>query len=161
MTLPNTNQPISASQIRTEYGGSNPFTITQYYRGGSLVYNCAANQYVPTSGKISIADFWTAANPIWVGVFSSGTSGTKTGYSLTDGYGSVSRVYGTVTLNHLYYDSATGLTYFDTTAVNGVNRRLTKANPRIAQADILDGSTLSGIAFGSLSGSFELCIWTL
>lgn len=159
MALPSPSQPISASQIRTEYGGSNPFIITQYYRGGSLVYNCAANQYVPTSGKIALADFWTAAKPLWVGVFTSGSSGTKIGFSAADGFGSATRVHGTATLNYLYYDSNDGRTYFDTNGANGVSKKMTKANPRIAEATIVDGSFITGVAFGDLAGTFELCIW--
>lgn len=161
MALPNPNQPISMSMIQAEFGGAGAIELDRYYRGGARVYDCAATQYIPTAGTISVADFWSSAKPIWVGAFSGATSGTKTGFSAADGFGTVSRVFGTFALNYLYYDSATGLTYFDTSGSNGVTRRMTKGNPRIAQADILDGSSISGVAFDSLTGTFELCIWTL
>lgn len=61
MALPS-SPPISSNQIQSEFGGSSPFTITDYYRGGSLVPNISQNNGVPTSGPISILDFLGATN---------------------------------------------------------------------------------------------------
>lgn len=47
MALP-TSGPLSMSQIRTEFGGSNPVSLSQYYRGGALVPSSVAN-IQPTS----------------------------------------------------------------------------------------------------------------
>lgn len=52
MTLPSSG-PISLSQIQAEFGGSDPISMTEYYRGGA--YTTSNNTGVPTSGAISIA----------------------------------------------------------------------------------------------------------
>jgi hypothetical protein len=71
MTLP-LSGPLSLSAIQTEFGGSNPININEYYRGGAYVPGTAANSGIPTSGTISIGDFYggdaTPATP--TGTFS-------------------------------------------------------------------------------------------
>ena len=52
---------ISLNDLQTEFGGSNPIAITEYYRGGSLVPNITVNNSVPTSGQISLSNFYSAA----------------------------------------------------------------------------------------------------
>jgi hypothetical protein len=56
MSLPNSG-PISASAIRTEFGGPALFSLQQYYRGGPYVPNSSANASIPTSGTIKYSDF--------------------------------------------------------------------------------------------------------
>jgi hypothetical protein len=59
MTLP-TSGVISLNDIQTEFGGSNPIGLNEYYKGGSYV---TANDYapnVPASGAISINNFYSA-----------------------------------------------------------------------------------------------------
>lgn len=56
MALPS-SPPISSEQIRLQYGGSLPFRIQDYYRGGALVPNTGANSNIPTSGPISFYNF--------------------------------------------------------------------------------------------------------
>jgi hypothetical protein len=53
--------PISITDLVTEFGGSAPHSLTEYYRGGSLVPNTTANNSVPTSGAISLTDFFGAS----------------------------------------------------------------------------------------------------
>ena len=48
MTLP-ASGPLSLSEIQTEFGGSNPISISEYY---------AAASGVPASGTIKISDFY-------------------------------------------------------------------------------------------------------
>ena len=52
--------PISITDLVTEFGGSAPHSLTEYYRGGSLVPNVTANNSVPASGAISLTDFFGA-----------------------------------------------------------------------------------------------------
>jgi len=52
--------PIDIGDLVTEFGGSAPHSLTEYYRGGSLVPNTTANNSVPTSGAISLTDFFGA-----------------------------------------------------------------------------------------------------
>lgn len=49
---------ISLSDLRGEFGGSAPDSLSEYYRGGSLVPDIAANAGIPTSGAISLSDFY-------------------------------------------------------------------------------------------------------
>ena len=62
MAVPNTN--IGLSDIQTEYGGSNPIEITEYYSNGPLVPSAAPapNGPIPSSGQISIGQFRGSEN---------------------------------------------------------------------------------------------------
>jgi hypothetical protein len=44
--------------IQGEFGGSNPVSMSEYYRGGGLVPNTGTNTRIPTSGEISFGDFF-------------------------------------------------------------------------------------------------------
>jgi len=57
MALPPSG-PLSLSQIQTEFGGSNPISMSEYYRGGPFV--TTNNTNVPTSGTIAISNFYNA-----------------------------------------------------------------------------------------------------
>lgn len=59
MTLP-TSGALSLSAIQTEFGGSNPISINEYYAGGANVPAGASgtNGAVPTSGQISFSQFY-------------------------------------------------------------------------------------------------------
>jgi len=52
---------IKLSDIRAEFGGSAPDSLSEYYRGGSYVATTAANSDVPTSGIIKLSDFYGAS----------------------------------------------------------------------------------------------------
>jgi len=60
MALPDSGQ-ISISQLRTNFGGSAPDGLAEYYRGGSNVADNAANTSVPQSGAVSLSDFYSSA----------------------------------------------------------------------------------------------------
>lgn len=47
---------IRLSQVQTEFGGSDPINLTEYYRNG--VYVTSNNTSVPTTGKIDLSDFY-------------------------------------------------------------------------------------------------------
>jgi hypothetical protein len=55
MTLP-ASGVISLGAIQTEFGGTNPIGINEYYRGGAYVGSW--NTDVPTSGVISVSNFY-------------------------------------------------------------------------------------------------------
>lgn len=59
MTLP-TSGPLSLADIQTEFGGSNPISLSEYYAGGGLVPSGTTGTYgaVPSSGTISIRNFY-------------------------------------------------------------------------------------------------------
>lgn len=52
---------ISLLDIATEFGGTSPHALTEYYRGGGLVPNIPVNNNVPTSGTISLTNFYNAS----------------------------------------------------------------------------------------------------
>ena len=51
---------ISLANIQTEFGGSNPIGMSEYYRGGANV--TSNNTSVPASGAIDMADFYGTSN---------------------------------------------------------------------------------------------------
>lgn len=68
MALPSSG-PIDFGSIQTEFGGTNPIGINEYYRNGGLVPSNNTN--VPTSGTISLANFYGASNvSYWFAVLS-------------------------------------------------------------------------------------------
>ena len=61
MALPSSGV-LTLNDIQTEFGGTNPIDLSDYYRGGGLVPNSAGNSAIPTSGAISVSDFYGSAN---------------------------------------------------------------------------------------------------
>ena len=59
MTLP-TSGPISLRDIQAEFGGPTPIRLENYYRGGVYVLTTDYAPNVPTSGAISLEDFYGA-----------------------------------------------------------------------------------------------------
>ena len=88
MALPGSGA-ISIGQIATEFGGGAPHSLSEYYRGGSLVPNGpAANNSIATSGAINMNGFHGATNTVtWTTTQTNGQGSGKlplVGYS--DGY---------------------------------------------------------------------------
>ena len=64
MAVPTIPSAISLGNIQTEFGGSNPIAISEYYAGAGLVGSGTANAtsvVIPSSGTISFANFSGAA----------------------------------------------------------------------------------------------------
>lgn len=57
MALPSSGT-ITLADIQTEFGGSNPASLSEYYRGGAYV--TTNNTGVPTSGAVSLSNFYGA-----------------------------------------------------------------------------------------------------
>jgi hypothetical protein len=51
---------ISLLDIQNEFGGSEPISLSEYYRGGALVPNFPPTINIPVSGTISFDDFYGA-----------------------------------------------------------------------------------------------------
>ena len=49
---------VSLDDIQTEFGGANPVSLSEYYRDGTYV--TSNNTGVPTSGAVSVSDFYGA-----------------------------------------------------------------------------------------------------
>ena len=57
MALPNSG-PLSLSSIQGEFGGSNPISLSEYYRGGPLVASLPNTSPIPSSGAIAVSNFY-------------------------------------------------------------------------------------------------------
>lgn len=119
MALPITN--LSLSAIQTEFGGSNPISLSEYYRGGA---NVATQQIdsgyglIATSGPISLSTF---RNQTKVYVFNATISANTQNYNLraaavTAGWDQARPLIATVTINNgIVVGSSSTATYgFDT-----------------------------------------------
>ena len=75
MAIPSSGS-IAMSAIQTEFGGSNPISLSEYYSGGSNVPSgiTGNNGTIPTSGEIQMGDFRGSSNVAYV----SATGGTVT-----------------------------------------------------------------------------------
>jgi len=67
MALPGSGA-LSFSAIQTEFGGSNPISLSEYYRGGAYVRGQAST--VPTSGAISLSNFYGTSATIVLAITS-------------------------------------------------------------------------------------------
>ena len=92
MALP-TSGPLSLSDIQTEFGGSNPISLSEYYAGGANVPagTTGTNGPVPSSGTISISNFYGTTKVVIsisnqnIGDFTGGARSATAGYRLTSG----------------------------------------------------------------------------
>lgn len=79
---------ISLDNIQTEFGGSNPASLSEYYAGGTYVPagTTGTNGAVPSSGAISLSNFYgtSAYSGVWILVqsFSSGQYDYDMAYSI-------------------------------------------------------------------------------
>jgi len=62
MPIPGPGTAISMTTIATEFGGTVPHSLSEYYRGGGLVPNTPTNAAIPTSGQIAMGNFYGSAN---------------------------------------------------------------------------------------------------
>ena len=87
MTLP-ASGPLSLSDIQTEFGGSNPISLSEYYAGGGLVPAGTSGTYgaVPSSGALSIQNFYGTSQfiPVYIeDLFSTWLFNTSTPSNVT------------------------------------------------------------------------------
>jgi len=59
MALP-ASGPISLSMIQAEFGGANPISLSEYYKNGTYVTATDYAPNVPTSGTISLSNFYSS-----------------------------------------------------------------------------------------------------
>ena len=75
MALPNSGS-LSLSQIQSEFGGSNPIGLNEYYRGGANVPAHGNTTGIPSSGTISINQFYGKSNAAPIDTTVSGNQGS-------------------------------------------------------------------------------------
>lgn len=119
MTLPSSG-PLSLSDIQGEFGGSNPIGMNEYYAGGGLVPSGTTGTYgaVPTSGQISVQNFYGTSNyiPVYIeDLFSTylyiGNGSTQTitnGINLSGSGGLVWTKMRNSSVRHVLIDSTRG-----------------------------------------------------
>lgn len=92
MPLPSSG-PLSLNDIQTEFGGTNPISLSEYYAGGANVPAGTTGTYgvVPSSGTISIRNFYGTSKVV-ISIFndsvnfsSGGLTSATAGYRLTSG----------------------------------------------------------------------------
>lgn len=105
---------ITLAQIQTEFGGSNPISMSEYYRGGSYVPSHSGTTGIPGSGQISMNQFYGKQDESPVPSTWSATIGT--GSSVLFGTNS----YGYST-NIFVYGTISDTTPHVGTSINGVN----------------------------------------
>ena len=104
---------ISLANIQSEFGGSSPISLSEYYRNGS--YTTSNNTNVPTSGTISMGNFYGAVKgyTMTYEIIGGGGEGGGGSYGGTGNSGGASSFSGsgitTVTANGGAGGVATGL----------------------------------------------------
>jgi len=83
MAIPSSG-PISLDDIQTEFGGTNPIGLSEYYAGGSFVSSGTTGDSgpIPTSGEISIGEFYGSANRVTINLSNAGTASKQNIYTL-------------------------------------------------------------------------------
>lgn len=66
MPLPISPDPISLADLQTNFGGTDPISLNEYYRRGARVADIPENNKVPTAGTISLENFYGAQSKITV-----------------------------------------------------------------------------------------------
>ena len=78
-----TSGAISLQDIQNEFGGSHPISLSEYYRGGGEVGS--SNTNVPTSGQISLSQFYGASDVVFYTIeyliVAGGGGGSGNGFS--------------------------------------------------------------------------------
>jgi len=111
-----TSGAITLSDIQTEFGGSNPVSLSEYYAGGSYVPSgtSGTNGAVPTSGEIEVSDFYGTQSGITITV----TEGTDTILN-HDATNANAKIYGYYHRNYLPNVYNLGFVYSPYTAHTG------------------------------------------
>ena len=78
---------LSIQDIVDEFGGTEPHSLNEYYRGGDNVSNNSYNQNIPTNGEISVGDFYSARASVQFAILAYGGGGGG-GNGFADGSGS-------------------------------------------------------------------------
>lgn len=60
--------PLSIQEVATEFEDTAPHSISEFYRGGSIVPDAASNSSIPTSGQINIGGFYGAQNRVTLNI---------------------------------------------------------------------------------------------
>ena len=75
MAIPSSG-PLALSAIQTEFGGSNPISMSEYYAGGSNVPSGTTGDSgsIPSSGAIAVGQFYGSTNRVAIALTISSTT---------------------------------------------------------------------------------------
>ncbi len=148
MALPSSGV-LTLNDIQTEFGGTNPIDLSDYYRGGGLVPDSGPNAAIPTSGAISVSDFYGATNLVSLDLTVQGAqvdraNGTYTGVSI--GTANASRM---VVLQGATNGASSSFTAPTSITINGTAMtRVSSLSSFIAWAKVPTGTTATIVISG-------------
>jgi hypothetical protein len=159
MALPSSGV-LTLNDIQTEFGGTNPIDLSDYYRGGGLVPDSGPNSGIPTSGVISVSDFYGAANLLSLDFTVQGATvdrgnGTFTGVSIGTANASRMVILQGGPISGGLITAPTSVT------IGGITAGLVRnTNNYVAYAKVPTGTTATIVISGS-SSPFTTQIYTL
>ena len=109
MAIPSSG-PITLTDIQTEFGGTNPIGLSEYYAGGGLVPTGTIGTYgaVPSSGAIALRNFYGASN-LFTFSLTSGTDLNLRTQALAAGWNGTASLLATIPAGNLIQASSTGV----------------------------------------------------
>jgi hypothetical protein len=144
MALP-ASGAISLSAIQTEFGGSNPISLSEYYQGGSNIGAGVFPNTIPYSGVIQLDDFYNATNQHAY----AGASSTRVTFNAIIGY-SVDYFDGGLKINVGYWGGNSGdtgswtqLQYYDTAAATTSYEEIAQFTMTAANANVVQYGTIA------------------
>lgn len=163
MALPSSG-PLSLADIQTEFGGSNPASLSEYYAGGAYVPagTTGTNGAVPSSGTISIYYFYgTSSGPTyWIIYSSTGNGGRNASWNAAvssgvlyilgpcDIYGSTSGFYNWSVIKTSPTPSSISSTTLYGSSMPGAGIAIISSNPHIGYCANLTLGSYSQDTFG-------------
>ena len=93
MQLPSSGA-LTLAEIQAEFGGVDPISLSEYYRGG--LYTTSNNTNVPTSGSISLSNFYGAVKEFTFTVSSNQTNANLRTLAINAGWDQSSPVVCTI-----------------------------------------------------------------
>ena len=76
MAIPSAGSSLAFSAIQTEFGGSNPISMSEYYAGGDNVPSGTSGDAgsIPSSGTIAVSQFYGSTNRVAIALTISSTT---------------------------------------------------------------------------------------
>jgi hypothetical protein len=172
MTLP-ASGPLSLNDIQTEFGGTNPIGMNEYYAGGGLVPPGTTGTFgaVPSSGALSVQNFYGTSNYIpvyieelfqtWLYTGNGSTQTITNGIDLA-GEGGLAWFAGRNTETfEMLFDSARGVTKYllsgltNAEATSGAGERLTAYNSNGFSLGTDPGFAINASGYNYVSWTFR------
>ena len=114
MAIPSAGSSLAFSAIQTEFGGSNPISLSEYYAGGDNVPSGTSGDAgsIPSSGTIAVSQFYGSTNRVAIALTISST--TQSYNIFSNRGGTYSAGISDVTLTVQAIVGATGASAIDT-----------------------------------------------